>query len=121
MRYLASFLCWLLGYLTWWTIAWYGKRHAKLFLDERLHLPYDPPGPQTASVGELVTRNDFAIEETRVTPVASWPPRIAFEVMTPKCCFRGWLTPMQAHALSNDLLRAVSTAKRKDPERKEAG
>lgn len=121
MVYPVGVLCWLGGYLTWWAIAWYGKRRAKVAsVKEAAMWPmaFDD-GPK--ALGEFVTRNDFAIEETRVSPIASWPPKVAVEFLTPRALFRGWLSPMQAHALSNDLLRAVSTVKRKDPEHKEAG
>jgi hypothetical protein len=62
---------------------------------------------------ELATNEALSIEETLVTAVSGFPPKVVLQLLLANGeIVSGHLGPMQAHKLSDDLLRAVAMVKR---------
>jgi hypothetical protein len=71
---------------------------------------------------EVLARDEaLQIEESRVTPVVGWPAKVVLELLLSNgTVLVGVMAPMQAHRLSDDLLRGAAFVK-KDEQRPSEG
>lgn len=64
----------------------------------------------------------FLVEETRVTPIPGFPAKVVLELLlVDGIVIAGVMSPMQAHRLSDDLLRGVALVKKEEQRSRDGG